>query len=67
MDLSGHNENDYHQVAKGMQPQKKSTMEPPRRVPSEVLLGQRGELVILHQGREYRLRLTRNGKLILTA
>jgi hemin uptake protein HemP len=50
-----------------MQSQKKSVAEPPRRVPSEILLGQRGELVILHRGREYRLRLTRNGKLILTA
>jgi len=37
------------------------------RIPSEVLLGPRGELVILHNGREYRLRLTQNGKLILTA
>ena len=37
------------------------------RIPSETLLGPRGELVILHNGREYRLRLTQNGKLILTA
>ena len=39
----------------------------PRRVPSEALLGTQGELVIVHNGREYRLRLTQNGKLILTA
>ncbi len=39
----------------------------PRRVSSEALLGQRKELVIVHNGREYRLRLTQNGKLILTA
>jgi hemin uptake protein HemP len=39
----------------------------PQRVTSEVLLGPRRELVIVHNGREYRLRLTRNGKLILTA
>jgi hemin uptake protein HemP len=39
----------------------------PRRVTSESLLGQRKELVIVHNGREYRLRLTQNGKLILTA
>jgi hemin uptake protein HemP len=39
----------------------------PRRVPSRDLLGPQRELVILHNGREYRLRLTRNGKLILTA
>ena len=37
------------------------------RVRSDALLGARGELVILHQGREYRLRITQNGKLILTA
>ena len=39
----------------------------PRRVTSECLLGPRKELVIVHNGREYRLRLTQNGKLILTA
>jgi hemin uptake protein HemP len=39
----------------------------PARVASEALLGPRGELLILHNGREYRLRLTQNGKLILTA
>jgi hemin uptake protein HemP len=39
----------------------------PNRVASEVLLGARRELVIVHNGREYRLRLTQNGKLILTA
>jgi len=37
------------------------------RVPSSELLGQRGELLIGHNGREYRLRLTQSGKLILTA
>jgi hemin uptake protein HemP len=40
---------------------------PPRRVTSEALLAPAGELVIVHNGREYRLRLTLNGKLILTA
>lgn len=40
---------------------------PPRKVWSETLLGPNGELVIVHNGREYRLRLTQNGKLILTA
>jgi hemin uptake protein HemP len=39
----------------------------PRRVRSEQLLDGRHELVIEHQGREYRLRVTQNGKLILTA
>jgi hemin uptake protein HemP len=37
------------------------------KVTSESLLGARKELVITHQGREYRLRVTQNGKLILTA
>jgi hemin uptake protein HemP len=37
------------------------------RVSSQVLLGRRKELVIVHNGREYRLRLTQNGRLILTA
>jgi hemin uptake protein HemP len=38
-----------------------------KRVTSESLLGQAKELVIVHNSREYRLRLTQNGKLILTA
>lgn len=38
-----------------------------QRVSSEDLLGSRRELVIVHNGREYKLRLTQNGKLILTA
>lgn len=39
----------------------------PRKVQSEALLGVAKELVIVHNGREYRLRMTQNGKLILTA
>jgi hemin uptake protein HemP len=39
----------------------------PQRVSSQSLLGPRRELVIEHNGREYHLRLTQNGKLILTA
>lgn len=39
----------------------------PRRVRSEDLLKGGVELVIEHHGREYRLRVTQNGKLILTA
>jgi hemin uptake protein HemP len=38
-----------------------------QRISSEALLGPRHELLIVHNGREYRLRLTQNGKLILTA
>jgi hemin uptake protein HemP len=39
----------------------------PRKVQSKALLGEAKELLIVHNGREYRLRLTQNGKLILTA
>jgi hemin uptake protein HemP len=37
------------------------------RVLSQQLLGKTGELIIEHEGRDYRLRRTQNGKLILTA
>ena len=43
------------------------TSEVPARISSNALLGSRRELVIIHNGREYRLRLTQNGRLILTA
>ena len=39
----------------------------PRRIPSEQLLGPGGQASIVHRGREYLLRQTQNGKLILTA
>jgi hemin uptake protein HemP len=39
----------------------------PKRVSSQFLLEDRREMVIVHNQREYRLRLTQNGKLILTA
>ncbi len=39
----------------------------PQRVASDSLLGPGRELLIVHNGREYRLRLTQNDKLILTA
>jgi hemin uptake protein HemP len=39
----------------------------PRRISSRELLAGERELVIVHNGREYRLRLTQHGKLILTA
>ncbi len=41
--------------------------EPPRRISSQSLLGAQREVLIVHNGREYRLRLTQLGKLILTA
>jgi hemin uptake protein HemP len=37
----------------------------PRRLNSDVLFGRCVEVIILHDGQEYRLRRTRNGKLIL--
>jgi len=37
------------------------------RVSSAALLGNNAELIIEHGGREYRLRRTQSGKLILTA
>jgi hemin uptake protein HemP len=39
----------------------------PPRLSSEVLFGAQREVVIVHNGREYRLRLTQNDKMILTA
>jgi len=39
----------------------------PPRTTSKELLGGAAEIIIEHQGRDYRLRLTQNGKLILTA
>ena len=40
---------------------------PAGRAMSDQLLGNHSEIIIEHGGREYRLRLTRNGKPILTA
>jgi len=40
---------------------------PPEKVSSAWLLGAKREIVISHNGRDYRLRITQNGKLILTA
>jgi hemin uptake protein HemP len=37
------------------------------RVSSEELMHHQSELIIEHDGREYRLRVTHSGKLILTA
>ena len=72
--LTATNENYYYF---SMRPHRQRDAEPPspsrsgldtlRRVSSAELLGPRGEVVIEHAGREYRLRITQNGKLILTA
>jgi len=40
--------------------------QPVKRIAIRDLLGGRREAVLLHDGTEYRLRLTSNGKLILT-
>jgi hemin uptake protein HemP len=54
-----------------MNPEQKPSVSEPRKAPQKVasatLLGPDRELVIVHNGREYRLRLTQNDKLILTA
>src|SRR5258706_454525 len=39
----------------------------PARISSDTLLGVRREVIILHAGREYLLRVTQHGRLILTA
>ena len=67
------NENGYHLfMQSGRQEKWTSNQKPERsleggRVMSTQLLGERGELIIEHDGREYRLHLTQNRKLILTA
>lgn len=64
------NENDYRLiVTSNPSPLRKSSQSdaPPVKIESAVLFGARRELVITHNGREYRLRVTQNGKLILTA
>ena len=38
----------------------------PRRIPIETLMQESTEVVLIHRGTEYRLRVTANGKLILT-
>ena len=43
------------------------SLDVPRRIRSEDILGGAREIVIEHDGRQYRLRITQNGKLILTA
>lgn len=47
-------------------PETEPTGSKPRVVPIEELLGGRNEVHILHAGQIYRLRITRQNKLILT-
>lgn len=66
--VDSHYENDYCLLVITAKPVEQPLNTPePNRVTSDVLLGPRKELVILHNGREYRLRITQSGKLILTA
>jgi hemin uptake protein HemP len=51
----------------GKKAQKPTQVVAPRQVSSGALLKGNKELLIAHNGRSYRLRLTKNGKLILTA
>jgi hemin uptake protein HemP len=44
----------------------KETFNDRRKLSSSVLFGTRNEVVIVHNDEEYRLRITRAGKLILT-
>lgn len=48
-------------------PARREPAEAPVRLSSDGLFGARREVLIVHNGREYCLRLTRNDKLILTA
>jgi hemin uptake protein HemP len=63
--IDEHNENYYR--AGVDQPKPRPLPPLPIKLSSESLLGKGRELVITHNGREYRLRVTQNGKLILTA
>jgi hemin uptake protein HemP len=55
------------QIESAHRGEQRSSSENVARVRSEELLGSAGVLIILHAGREYRLRQTSTGKLILTA
>ena len=57
--MAGHGELDVRR-----QPQPKPSLL--RRIPVPELMGSGREAVLVHEGTEYRLRLTSNGKLILT-
>jgi hemin uptake protein HemP len=61
------NENYYRLIIVEETKQSLSAPLAPPKVQSESLLGKARALVITHNGREYCLRVTQNGKLILTA
>jgi hemin uptake protein HemP len=45
----------------------KDRLQSPGKTTTDLLLGPDKELIIEHAGRDYRLRVTQNGRLILTA
>lgn len=47
-------------------PARPAAVDPTRRIDSATLLGTRGEVHIVHRQQVYRLRVTAQGKLILT-
>jgi len=63
--MSAENSSDRRNTATTKQPTAKAAE--PLRIDARTLIGDGREVVIIHAGREYRLRVTSNGKLILTA
>ena len=63
------NEDKPHDAPRGPAAAARRAQEPatPRRIASRELFAGGRELVIVHDGRNYFLRITQNGKLILTA
>lgn len=55
------------QIERAQPGERRAVIDNVPRVRSEALLGPGGVLIIEHSGREYRLRQTSTGKLILTA
>jgi hemin uptake protein HemP len=64
--IDENNENYYRLVVDKTKPSPSAPLVPPK-VKSETLLGKARAVVITHNGRDYCLRVTQNGKLILTA
>jgi hemin uptake protein HemP len=56
-----------HSETKPARPHGERQATPRKTICSEALLGAARELLIQHNGREYRLRITSQGNLILTA
>jgi hemin uptake protein HemP len=65
--IDEHNENYYRLIIVDKSKPIIAASAVPPKVKSEALLGKARTLVITHNGRDYCLRVTQNGKLILTA